>query len=826
MNIVHSIAIKNLKKNKKRTISTIIGIIFSVTLICFVSTLLLSLQTSMINTIKETIGNYHIDIGELSMAEAQVIEENLSGKIDTVGISQIIGAGNFETKNPSKLGIMVEGYNDIALDNREIQLLEGRLPENDKEIVISEYLVNNAQEKIGLGSKIELNVEKVKLGDNDGYRFQDYDGTEKITYTVVGISKQTRKEVYDTRAYIAICKLENFTQKRPTEISFLLKEPNYAYTLYDTLYNKFDNIDINEDLLMWQGFNETNNISNKIQMEILAVLLIAIIVIVSALLIRNSFQISVSERTKEFGMLASIGASKKQLKKSVKFEGVIYALIGIPIGIFIGVAIVYFGILLVNDVLIDTTLGYHLNLEFDLSIPVIIISALLAIFIIYLSSRKPAKIASQISPMEAIRQNNDIVLEKKIKTSKIIKRIWGTEGVIASKNIKRNKKRYRTTLISICICILLLIIASSTINYIYQIIADMYPENYNIAVGFIGGIDEINYDEQVNYFKQIKELDNIEQYSTYIYLNGTIKRNKELLSDYAYNLNKNINIIVLACEGNVYQNYLNKFGITKLEENQGILVNKFNNNYYEEEKKYDLTKLKDGDNIEVNIAGKEYEFNIKKVTDIDPILAMMSLDYETKTINTSAVLIIPIELLRGKNINNADINNSKIVIESNDANALEKKIFKILDMKNMTLTNYDRQAEESKKITIILSVFLYGLLTVLTVIGISNIYNTITTSMNLRINEFKTLRAVGATKKQFNKMINYESILYSIKSLIIGIILGLILSHLIYLLLIYEHYAISYYFPIIPIVCVIVLVFLIVWIIMKNSMKHIENNLN
>ena len=122
---------------------------------------------------------------------------------------------------------------------------------------------------------------------------------------------------------------------------------------------------------------------------------------------------------------------------------------------------------------------------------------------------------------------------------------------------------------------------------------------------------------------------------------------------------------------------------------------------------------------------------------------MMSLDYETKTINTSAVLIIPIESLCGKNINNADINNSKIVIESNDANALEKKIFKILDMKNMTLTNYDRQAEESKKITIILSVFLYGLLTVLTVIGISNIYNTITTSMDLRINEFKTLRAVG-----------------------------------------------------------------------------------
>ncbi len=825
MNIVHSIAIKNLKKNRKRTIATIIGIIFSVTLICFISTLLLSLQMSMINTIKETIGNYHIDIGDLSITEVNKIEENLNKEIDAVAISQIIGAGNFKTKNPSKLGIMIEGYNDIALDSREIQLIEGRLPENDKEIVISEYLVNNSEEKIKLGSKIELNVEKVKLTDNDGYRFHDYDGTEKITYKVVGISKQTRKELNDTRAYIAICKLENFIQKRPTEISFLLKEPKYAYTIYNTLYNKFDIIDINEDLLMWQGFNETNSISNKMQMEILAVLLIAIIVVVSALLIRNSFQISVSDRTKEFGMLASIGASKKQLKKSVKFEGVVYALIGIPIGVLLGVAIVYLGILILNNVLVDTTLGYHLNLEFALSIPVIIISALLAISIIYISSRKPAKIASQISPMEAIRQNNDIVSEKKIKTSKIINKIWETEGVIASKNIKRNKKRYRTTLISICICILLLIVVSSTINYIYQIITDMYPENYNISVGFIAGISEINNDEQVNYFKQIKQLNNIEQYSTYMYYNGIIKKDKDVLSDYAYSLNKNINIIVLACEGNVYQNYLNEFGITKLNDNQGILVNKFNDNYYEE-KKYNLTKLKDGDNIEVNIAGKDYEFNLKKVTDVDPILAMMSLDYETKTTNTFGVLILPIESLYGENINNTDITNSKIVIKSNDANTLEKDIFKILDIKNMTLTNYDRQAEESRKITIIISVFLYGLLTILTVIGISNIYNTITTSMNLRINEFKTLRAVGATKKQFYKMINYESILYSIKSLIIGIPLGLILSYLIYILLLEENYIISYYFPIMPIICVIILVFLTVWIIMKNSIKQIEKNIN
>lgn len=825
MNIVHSIAIKNLKKNRKRTIATIIGIIFSVTLICFISTLLLSLQMSMINTIKETIGNYHIDIDDLSITEVNKIEENLNKEIDAVAISQIIGAGNFKTKNPSKLGIMIEGYNDIALDSREIQLIEGRLPENDKEIVISEYLVNNSEEKIKLGSKIELNVEKVKLTDNDGYRFHDYDGTEKITYKIVGISKQTRKELNDTRAYIAICKLENFIQKRPTEISFLLKEPKYAYTIYNTLYNKFDSIDINEDLLMWQGFNETNSISNKMQMEILAVLLIAIIVVVSALLIRNSFQISVSDRTKEFGMLASIGASKKQLKKSVKFEGVVYALIGIPIGVLLGVAIVYLGILILNNVLVDTTLGYHLNLEFAISIPVIIISALLAISIIYISSRKPAKIASQISPMEAIRQNNDIVSEKKIKTSKIINKIWETEGVIASKNIKRNKKRYRTTLISICICILLLIVVSSTINYIYQIITDMYPENYNIAVGFIGGISEINNDEQVNYFKQIKELNNIEQYSTYMYYNGIIKKDKDVLSDYAYSLNKNINIIVLACEGNVYQNYLNEFGITKLDDNQGILVNKFNDNYYEE-KKYNLTKLKDGDNIEVNIAGKDYEFNLKKVTDVDPILAMMSLDYETKTTNTFGVLILPIESLYGENINNTDITNSKIVIKSNDANTLEKDIFKILDIKNMTLTNYDRQAEESRKITIIISVFLYGLLTILTLIGISNIYNTITTSMNLRINEFKTLRAVGATKKQFYKMINYESILYSIKSLIIGIPLGLILSYLIYILLLEENYIISYYFPIMPIICVIILVFLTVWIIMKNSIKRIEKNIN
>ena len=123
-----------------------------------------------------------------------------------------------------------------------------------------------------------------------------------------------------------------------------------------------------------------------------------------------------------------------------------------------------------------------------------------------------------------------------------------------------------------------------------------------------------------------------------------------------------------------------------------------------------------------------------------------------------------------------------------------------------------------------ISIFLYGFIAVITLIGVTNIFNTITTNMNLRSKEFAMLKSIGMTKKEFNKMINLESIFYGIKSLIIGITLGLGLSYWIYTI-VKDNGAterIKFIFPTYSIIISIVFIMVIVGIIMKYSLNKIN----
>ena len=119
MNILKMLAWKNLTKNKRRTFATVIGIIIAVALICFIISFVESFQNSMINITKKTVGNYHIDITDISENEIKTIRDKIikQSYIDNIGVSQTIGAANYETQNSSKLGIIIEGYDNNALEN-------------------------------------------------------------------------------------------------------------------------------------------------------------------------------------------------------------------------------------------------------------------------------------------------------------------------------------------------------------------------------------------------------------------------------------------------------------------------------------------------------------------------------------------------------------------------------------------------------------------------------------------------------------------------------------------------------------------------------------
>ena len=603
MNILRILAWKNLKRNKKRTIATIIGIVVSVALISFILTLIYSFKYSMLETTKRNVGNYHIHIDQTTTQKA-IEFAKMTDKIERIGISQTIGAANYESQLNTKNGIIIDGYDEVSLTNRDINLIEGRLPQNEKEILVSNYLINNLDEPIKIGDQLTLDVEKVKLIiSNDGMQESlEPDGIERVTYTVTGIIQQTRKEANTSNAYIATTKLEQMTEVRPCEVTMLLKNPKEENLFYQELNNSSmqNHLSENNELLIWQG--ATKGMNEKSQLELIGVIAIIIVVAITIVLVRNSFQISISERMKEFGTLISIGATSKQIRKIVLIEGLIYAIISIPIGLIFGIGVVYFSINGIEKVL-ASTFGNSWIMEFSINIPFIFVTILITILAILFSCIKPIRKAKKASPIETIKQNNEIAIKNKdVKVSKLKVKLLGIEGQIAYKNIKRNKNQYRSTTISISIIMILVILISSIIQYIFLIVNNTYkPTNRNIDVGMIYGGGQEETDTVFKNFDRIKEMDSIIDYSIIVRFNGIMKNNNKSISIHAY-------------EGNTYEDYLKSMGL-KYEDtfNNGILLSA-------------NPSVKEGEILNIIINEKEYKIPIIKTTNLDPEVAIFDLD--------------------------------------------------------------------------------------------------------------------------------------------------------------------------------------------------------
>ena len=809
MNVLKTIAWKNLKRNKKRTIATIIGIVISVTLISYILTLIYSFQSSMVENVKRNVGNYHIHIDQTTTKTAMKFKQ-MQDKIKTIGISQTVGAADYKTQIPSKQGIRIESYDETALSNRDIQLIKGRMPQNEQEILVSSYLVNNMNEPLKIGEKLSLDVQKVKLTiSKDGMEeFLEPDGIEKIDYTITGIIKQTRQEAGSSNAYIAITRLEQITEKRPTEVTILLKNPKEESIFYQGLMNSGEENHTfeNNELLLWQG--ATNGMNEKSQLQLIAIIAIIIVVAVTSILIRNSFQISISERMKELRTLISIGMTSKQITKVVLIEGLIYVLISIPIGLILGIGTVFLSTKGIGNV-IENIYNNELTIQCNISIAFIIVTIMLTLFFTFFSCIKPIKEAKKASPIETIRQNNEILIKNgNFKISKWKTKLLGIEGQIAYKNIKRNKSKYRSTTISISIIMILVIIISSIIQYVYWIVnSTSYSSgNRNIDIGMIYGKDQEQISTVFENFDRIKTKDSIVNYSIIVRFNGITQNN-----------NKKINIC--GYEGKIFEDYLKSIGL-KYEDtfNAGILLSK-------------NSSIKEGETLTVIVNGKAYKIQIVKTTNLDPAEGMFSLDNSKMNKITNSEddkLIISNDM--AKNIDISDERTSQVFgdfsmdmrVNSSNPNQLEKEILQFVNPNKISIINYTKQKEDAQRISAIMSIFLYGLLLVISLIGITNIYNTITASINLRKREFETLKAIGMSNKQFNKMFIYESLIYGIKALSIGIILGITLNYSLYIIL-SANQPLRHYFPFLQIIIMLILTIMIIYISIVVTWRKIKS---
>ena len=543
--------------------------------------------------------------------------------------------------------------------------------------------------------------------------------------------------------------------------------------------------------------------NEKSQLELIGVIAIIIVVAITIVLVRNSFQISISERMKEFGTLISIGATSKQIRKIVLIEGLIYAIISIPIGLIFGIGVVYFSINGIEKVL-ASTFGNSWIMEFSINIPFIFVTILITILAILFSCIKPIRKAKKASPIETIKQNNEIAIKNKdVKVSKLKVKLLGIEGQIAYKNIKRNKNQYRSTTISISIIMILVILISSIIQYIFLIVNNTYkPTNRNIDVGMIYGGGQEETDTVFKNFDRIKEMDSIIDYSIIVRFNGIMKNNNKSISIHAY-------------EGNTYEDYLKSMGL-KYEDtfNNGILLSA-------------NPSVKEGEILNIIINEKEYKIPIIKTTNLDPEVAIFDLDNsKIEKIDSDSLeyerLIISNDMAKKIDINDEIVKgrfSMDMRVNSSNPNKLEKEIEQFVNLDKIAITNYTKQKEYEGKFSAIMSIFLYGLLLVISLIGVTNIYNTITASMNLRKREFEILKAIGMSNKQFNKMFVYESLIYGVKSLIIGIILGTILSYALYCI-INTDLALKYYFPAVQMIIMAVLTILVIYMSNEIAWKN------
>ena len=587
---------------------------------------------------------------------------------------------------------------------------------------------------------------------------------------------------------------------------------------------KYDNIITNDELLRWEAFAFSD--STVSTLFAISGIVIFIIIFTSVFCISNSFAIATTEKMKMYGMLSSVGATRKQIRRNVIFESLILGAIAIPIGILSGIFAVFVLIKIVNSLIGEFLLANVDGIIMKVTLLPIVLSAILSIITIYLSAKSSAKKASKVNPIELLRNAEEITIKpNKLKTPKIISKVFKTGGELAYKNLKRSRKRYRTTVISIAVSIFVFITMNTFLTNMFDLADDYYKDySYNVKL-YVNDVDSKDIDriQKLNYMDEkfalyeitdnleIYDIDKVNEIPGQIILTegGYYDEEKEEFIPDGKGKRMEMNIVGLDAE--TFNKYLKEIGVnSKNITNQAILSDQYFYYIGDTSKRAEkrIYKYDKNDTIVGKINDEEKSFKVAAVTDIKPY------GLET-TYKVGGDLIVNIDEYKELNFEP-----SAILVQSSNADKLVEELEK-LNINGLQYVNFDEMAREERAMSLIVKIFLYGFITVITLIGVTNIFNTITSNMELRQKEFASLKSIGMTKKEFNRMINLETCFYSVKSLIYGIVLGLIGTFALY-----KAFSIKIekgiYIPINPIIISIIAIFILVFIIMKYSMAKIN----
>lgn len=937
MNLMKTLTLKNLKLNRKRTIVTIVGIILATALLSALVTLVSSFQYSMIEYQKQKGGDFHVKFSNVKMSELSEFKNNrnIESTFETMGMgfAKLDGC-----KNEDKPYAYVMATDEAGFEKGCFNLIEGRMAKNEDEIVIPRHLKTNGRIDIKVGDEITLDIGKrydsnteSVIWENIAYEHEAETLTDTVTkrYKVVGIMERPGygMEDYSAAGYTFVtysdelAAIDNGTKSEVNEADTTLTV--YSRYTQKALRNKdavtADIIGVDEKL-----FEKSNNSSVEMSAEesdrflkemenakydiyinrflisyecvfpidgtfkalfTVAAVVALIIILTSVYCIKNSFNISITEKIRQYGMLASVGATRRQIKSSVKTEAAMLGVVGIPVGTMSGILA---SLILVKVVNALSAGWLNFALSFHTSQPALILAVILSIATIYFSATGSARRAAKVTPLEAIRNTKEIKIKSaKLKTPAIIGRIWGIGGVISYKNIKRNKKKYRTTVTSIVICSVTFIVISYFMSMAFSVVGMSYASvDYNIGINMsckkdldieklselLSGIEGAkDYLVGAGYYFDVDKPEYTKEYGEYC---GQLYDDREDVSQ---------EFFITVLNDKSYDKYASDAGV-KNADTGAILVNKCTFDVYNEKSsKYvkeemELYKYKAGDTIrcgynvydDASSDDNAVEGDTESSTDDNNAVEGDTesgtednsgyVDEETinngvrKTVDVTIAGVTDKVPIGYKGYGNTTLlfmnqkgfeslwadgksNELKpghasysayVVAENADEyqDTFEKETEENPEYSQISfyVSNMDKQMRDEKSLFTLLGVFAYGLIVVIALIGITNIINTLSTGMELRSREFATLRSIGMTDKQFAGMVRLESVFISVKALVIGVPLGILISYLLCVMMNRMDDAIIYETPYKAIILCIVVVIMLIYAIMKLSMTKLRHN--
>ena len=938
MNLMKTLTLKNLKLNRKRTIVTIVGIILATALLSALVTLVSSFQYSVIEYQKQKGGDFHVKFSNVKMSELSEFKNNrnIESTFETMGMgfAKLDGC-----KNEDKPYAYVMATDEAGFERGCFKLIEGRMAKNEDEIVIPRHLKTNGRIDIKVGDEITLDVGKRYdsntegvISENSAYENEAETLTDTVTkhYKVVGIMERPGygMEDYSAAGYTFVtysdelAAIDNGTKSEASEADTTLTV--YSRYTKKALRNKdavtADIIGVDEKL-----FAKANNSSVEMTAEesdrflkemenakydiyingylisyecvfpidgtfkalfTVATVVALIIILTSVYCIKNSFNISITEKIRQYGMLASVGATRRQIKSSVKTEAAMLGVVGIPVGTMSGILA---SLVLVKVVNALSAGWLNFALSFHTSLPALILAVILSIATIYFSATGSARRAARVTPLEAIRNTKEIKIKSaKLKTPAIIGRIWGIGGVISYKNIKRNNKKYRTTVTSIVICSVTFIVISYFMSMAFSVVGMSYAStDYNIGINMsckkdldieklselLSGIEGAkDYLVGAGYYFDVDKPEYTKEYGEYC---GQLYDDSEDVSQ---------EFLITVLNDKSYDKYASDAGIKNAAAG-AILVNKGTFDVYNEnsskyvKKEMELYKYKAGDTIECgynvyddassddnaaegdtesstddnnavegdtesgtednsgyvdeetinNGVRKTVDVTIAGVTDKVPIGYNGNSNTTLLFMNQKGFESLWADGKSGNEFKPGNaIYSAYVVAENADEyqDTFEKETEENPEYSQISfyVSNLDKEMRDEKSLFTLLGVFAYGLIVVIALIGITNIINTLSTGMELRSREFATLRSIGMTDKQFSEMVRLESVFISVKALVIGVPLGILISYLLCVMMNRMDDAIIYEPPYKAIILCILVVIMLIYAIMKLSMTKLRHN--